>query len=69
MKNVFDLLGHTLFNIISLLHMLQITYKEVRNLEIDTNKFVEKVSINLLHHAAWIISIIINTLVITFAHS
>ena len=65
-KNIFDLLYH---NITSLLHMLQITYKKVRNLEIGTDKFVEKVSINLLHHAAWIISIIINTFAIIYAHS
>ena len=51
---------------------LQITYRKVRNLQIGIDKFVGKVSINLLHHtksAAYIISIIINTPVATYTHT
>ena len=52
---------------------LQITYRQMRNLQIGVDKLIEKVSINLLHHAksaACIISIIIiNVPAVAYLHS
>ena len=70
--NIYPLCHGVFFYPLLLIFCPQITYRKVRNLQIDFDNLVGKASINLLHHTksvACVISIIINTPAIAYAQS